>query len=181
MKKLHLIILLIVGMVHSAYPCGTHSLHTQAEVDHLICMSITNSVTIEPNSSSIIDPITNLDSLISIVSIGTDLIIRNNPSLHDIRGLENLVFVGGDLIIENNSVLSSCCFLYKLFSEGTVQGNIVIRNNGGGDCNNQGQDIAQCLPIPTMEIWGLIILGLCIMIISRVKIQNIFFTPAFND
>ena len=151
------------------FACSKHGLHTQSDVDNLICTGITSDVTIEQTPGTL-DPITNLNTLSTILSIGNTLIIRNNPDLVDINGLSNLTFLGGDLIVENNPLLLDCCALDGLINQGTVGGRISMSNNGDGNCNNNGSDIVPCPPIPTVTTWGMIIMILALMIIGVLKL-----------
>lgn len=171
MQKALFLLILSICIHYNLVSCGTHGVHTQTEVNNLKCTAITNSVTIEPNSISSDDPVTNLDTLITIFSIGTNLIIRNNPLLTDISGLRNLAFVGNDLIIENNPNLNICCGLDFLIHNGVVQGRIIIQNNGGGDCMDNGVNVQPCLLVPTLSGWATIILGLALLVFGTIVIK----------
>jgi hypothetical protein len=90
--------------------CAPHniSLNSQASVDHFqahhgsgeICDVVTGNLTIQGAD------ISDLSGLSSLVRIGDTLIVRNNPSLVNIGGLEGLVSVF-DLIIVNNDALAN--------------------------------------------------------------------------
>lgn len=86
----------------------------------------------------------NVDGLAALTSVGEDVDIEDNLSLTNIDGLASVTAVGGDLDIEDNRFLSRCsCGLVALFAGGGPSGDISMRGNrGGGDCNNDGADIA---------------------------------------
>jgi hypothetical protein len=172
MKRIGKVFFLIFMIPVISIACGTHGVHTQSDVNNLKCIAITNSITIEPNSSSINDPIYNLDTLISIISIGTELIIRNNPELTDISGLLNLLTIGQDLIIENNPKLHMCCALNNLLNKGSVGRSIIIRNNGEGDCKENGIYIQACQIIPVLSFWALSTLFLLLSILGCIILMN---------
>ncbi len=69
--------------------------------------------------------IVNLDSLISLDSIGHTLLITENDSLNSLKGLDSLTYVQ-NIIIENNTTLNSLNGLNALYS---VEVHLVIKNN----------------------------------------------------
>ena len=106
------ILVFIVAFVFSTslfsqpcYPDGI-TFSTQTEIDdfHLLnpdCSEIEGDLTISG------DDITNVDSLLSVTSIGGDLSIRYNTDLSSLEGLSNLNQLGGNLILRNNYSLTS--------------------------------------------------------------------------
>ena len=106
------------------------TLETQAEIDSFQinypgCTEIEGDMTI--NGSDI----TNLNGLITLNSIGGNLVIGTdgwnaNPVLEYLTGLDNLVSTGGDLTINSNSILKNLSGLDNLTA---VNGNLSISNN----------------------------------------------------
>ena len=107
MRAIVFVLLFIMGTINIINACGTHGLHSQSDVNNLICTGITNYVVIEQNTTTS-DPITNLDSLITIGFIGSDLIIRNNPLLSDI----SISFA----FVESDIQFFYLIFLHKIFN-----------------------------------------------------------------
>ena len=100
--------ILFLGHPAFAQPCLPQGItfNTQAQIDSF---PITN-----PNCSEIQgvvyitgSDITNLNGLSSIVSVGTDLYIRNTSALASLSGLNNLTHVGHEISIGNNALLTS--------------------------------------------------------------------------
>ncbi len=172
MKTSGLVVLFILGFHISLYPCGTHSVSTQAELDLLsICTIMTGDLIIESGTASI-DPITNLDNLENLISV-RHLVIRNNPFLQDISGLMSLDTVRGRIEITNNPLLSECCVLNDLLTGGNIGGGIIMTgNSSAGNCNNGGSNITPCKIIPTLQTWGIIILFLLLAIFGSLTIKS---------
>lgn len=63
------------------------------------CLSITGDLIIA--STDLVDAI----GFESIISVGGDLVIENNPSLHSLEALTGLTAIGGDLLITGNPAL----------------------------------------------------------------------------
>lgn len=164
MRLLWFIILLFAFGLRSGLACSTHHEVSQAGVNTLATCVVIDELILETNVS-MSDPIIYLDSLKNLVEITGNLIIRNNPSLIDISGLARLTTVRGDVIIENNPQLSQCCVLDGLINLGFVGGAVMMESNASlGNCNQDGNALGPCNPIPTTGEWGIIILMLIFMI-----------------
>ena len=103
-----LAVILLIRIPVIAQPCLPQGItfSTQAQIDsfpftHPNCTEIQGIVYITGND------ITNLNGLSSIVSVGTDLYIRNTSSLTDLSGLNNLISVGNEISIGGNALLNS--------------------------------------------------------------------------
>jgi hypothetical protein len=103
-----LFVILLLRIPVIAQPCIPQGItfNTQAQIDsfpitHPNCSEIQGIVYITGND------ITNLNGLSSIVSVGSDLYIRNTSSLMSLSGLNNLTSVGNELSIGNNALLNS--------------------------------------------------------------------------
>ncbi len=103
---------------------------TQIQIDDFVvnnpdCIEIFGDVII---NSSTVFPITNLNGLNQITSIGGDLEISGNDSLANLTGLSQLTSIGGDVVIELNDMLSNLDGLHQLTSIG---GDLTIQYNFG--------------------------------------------------
>ena len=86
----------------------------------------------------------NLSGLISLISIGGDLIIADNDVLTTLDGLENLNFIGGNLMIGRgepgnsggNPLLTDISGLYNI-DPASIEGLIIIFNSSLSQCNVQ--------------------------------------------
>jgi hypothetical protein len=108
----------------------------------------------------------NLNGLSNLAKVGTNVIITLNYNLTDLTGLDNLSDVGNDLDIFSNFHLVDFCALTKLFTTGTIGGDVNIHDNG-----------ANTVSIPTPQ--ELIIFanqGLCSAVINNATIG----TPTVN-
>lgn len=135
--------LLFSCLSHSNTITGSLLLESQVQVDALFGITeVTGDVTIRTNPD-LEDPITNLDGLSDLQSVGGSLIVRDNDEPIDTSGLLKLTDVEGlqvfknaalgDLIglsnlavcqmllIYNNPSLTDYCGLYLLFE---IQGNV---------------------------------------------------------
>ena len=171
MKSTIVILMLIVGSFAQIFACSSHGTRTQAELDALsVCTVMTGDLIIETNSS-LSDPITNLDALSNLTEVG-NIIIRNNPHLRDISGLNNLITVRGSLEIQNNPLLAECCALDNLFSVGSIGGEIIMMGNStSGVCNDNGTSVSPCTIVPTLNQWGIIIMFLILLIAGALTIN----------
>jgi hypothetical protein len=121
-KLLPAILLAFSSIVLTAQPClpGELILTTQQQIDDFPanypgCTAVSGNIRIQDNFT---DPITNLDSLQQLISIGGDLLINNNWYLVSLAGLRNLQTVGGNLDFFQNIALGSFAGLNKLTSVG---------------------------------------------------------------
>ena len=115
MKNLQFLFFYLFLFIYTSFYAQVHvgdlTLTTQEEIDNFNYKGVNGSINIESNSLS--DPITNLNSFSSIQFITEDLIIRNSPQLTSLNGLNNLESVGF-LFIENNTLLANFEGLEKL-------------------------------------------------------------------
>ncbi len=98
--------------------------------------------------------ITNLDSLLSVVSIGGSLSINYTHMLNDFTGLNNLSSIGGRLRIEHNEALSDMTGLSKLVridSSFTVSHNNALNNFSGLDKLNSVGGYFDIIANPNLE------------------------------
>lgn len=100
-----ILLLRIPAFAQPCVPLGI-TFATQAQIDSFQvaypnCTEIQGLVYITGNN------INNLNGLSSIVSVGTDLYIRNTSSLTDLSGLNNLTSVGNEISIGGNALLNS--------------------------------------------------------------------------
>lgn len=84
------------------------------------------------NSSSI--NIVNNQNITSLNNLGQHidayaLTVDGNQNLTDIEYLDNIIRLGGDLTITNNPNLDECCVLADFYTNGVVNGSIVISGN----------------------------------------------------
>ena len=77
-------------------------------------------------TSSLVDPIYNLDSLIQLTSIINGLFILDNPELTSLHGLENVTSLSQELLIENNDALLNCEGLSNLT---VFNGYVTLKDN----------------------------------------------------
>ncbi len=126
--------------------------------------------------------LSDLTGLENLTFVGGNLFIGDNAMLSDLTGLDNLTSVGENLIIQDNPMLSDCCVLCPLLTEdnmddSVIGGSIDINSNLNG-CNSEAEvevcTLCGATPenIPTVQEWGLIILGLSMLIIAVVGIRQ---------
>ena len=111
-------------------PClpGGIKFNSQAQIDsfplnHPDCAVIGGSVEIW---ESMAGNITSLDSLYPMITIGGNLMILNNISLTNLRGLDNLTYIGEDLKVSGNVSLTNLTGMNNLTS---IEGNLLIFSN----------------------------------------------------
>jgi len=115
----------------------------QTEVDNFRvnypdCQKIDGNVIFEG------EDITQLDTLAIISYIGGSIIIRNNPLLTSIEGLQNLSEISDSLVIINNESLSTCKSFAICAFMVSPTAYFEIENNATG-CNSQIEIEASCL------------------------------------
>ncbi len=132
MRFFFLSILLFLGFQQSLLaqecPPGDIIFTSQSQVDNFSisypgCTTIVGDVTIEDSQWI---PITNIDSLNSLTTIGGNLELFNNLELENIIGLENVTSLGGQLKIVNNNKLNHLTGLENL---DTIGGNLELASN----------------------------------------------------
>jgi hypothetical protein len=105
MKKYMLLILIMTLIQKVTYPQGCLpegiTFTTQAQIDSFQfnypgCTQIEGNVKID---DTYIDPITNLNGLITLTSVDGNLLIQSNFSLQNLQGLDSLSYIGGNLYI----------------------------------------------------------------------------------
>ncbi len=117
---------------------------TQEEIDNFpgnypFCSEIEGPVEIKG------DDITNLDSLIVLTSIGGELIIKNNPALNSLSGLDSINHgTISDLTIKNNPSLSTCDVTSVCGYLIELGGESEIHDNATG-CDSQAEVESACL------------------------------------
>jgi uncharacterized repeat protein (TIGR01451 family) len=108
---------------------------TQAEMDAFdpSTMVISGYLLIDEGFNSS-DPITNLNNLSNLTSIGGYLKIEDNDDLTNINGLSNLTSIGGYLEIQSNDALTNIDVLSNLTAIGgdlEIRGNDALTNISG--------------------------------------------------
>lgn len=88
--------------------------------------ALSNVTSIGGNLTISAQELVNLNGLENLSSIGGDLILTNTDRLYDLSGLENLSSIGGDLVITNSYFLAC---LKGLSGLTTIGGTLEIRNN----------------------------------------------------
>ena len=96
---------------------GDVRLGSQAEVDAFDCTVVTGQIDIV-DYYNVSNPITNLDSLAGLTSVGSNLRFYNNSSLTDLTGLSGITSVDGSLSFLNNDALTSLAGLDGITSVG---------------------------------------------------------------
>jgi|GEM_PF-3176207 len=97
---------------------GDITLTSQEEVDNFNCSYITRSLVISGDDITDLTPLEGLDRIL------LHLVIKDNPLLENLKGLENLQFCF-NVVIDNNASLKST----EGFEPNHIDGNIYIRNN----------------------------------------------------
>lgn len=118
MKKLVSFLMLFVAFfqLNGQCPMSTLVLNSQSEVDAFPanypgCTMVLFGLGIQQN-------VTNVDSLVNIISVAGDLFFGASSNLANINGLANLTSVGGDLAFFNSDALADIDGLTNLTSVG---------------------------------------------------------------
>ncbi|EDP97803.1 hypothetical protein U8527_05615 [Kordia algicida OT-1] len=87
--------------------------------------TVTKSSSISIINNQNITSLNNLGQRIDAYALTVD----GNQNLTDIEYLDNIIRLGGDLTITNNPNLDECCVLADFYTNGVVNGSIVISGN----------------------------------------------------
>lgn len=121
-KLLWKVVLLLMagtlGATVAEAECVDVTLTTQAEVDAFSCTVVTGSLWIRDPKGTNNDPITNLNGLSALTSVGGNLAVYSCDALTNVDGLSGVTSVGGYLDIEGCDVLTNVDGLSGITSVG---------------------------------------------------------------
>ncbi|WP_396603107.1 T9SS type A sorting domain-containing protein [Algibacter sp. R77976] len=121
----------IIEAAPTPCPTGHIILSSQADVDAFStnypnCLEITHGLTISGSDITDLSPLSAITSVEGPIASG--LIIKDNPLLTNLNGIENIsIMQYGNLVIENNALLNNILGLSGL--SGEVGDSIIIKDN----------------------------------------------------